>query len=76
MLTHATALPLAFAGHAARVLVTPLGNGRWHVEAQVDGRTLGWEEYANWPQVEHFRERMQRWVKQAEDAERNRSVEG
>jgi hypothetical protein len=66
MLTRATELPLAMAGHAARVLVTPLCHGGWRVEAVVDGRTLGWKEYANWRQVEHFCERVQQWVQQAE----------
>ena len=30
----------------AKVVATPLHAGGWHVRAEVDGRTLGWEQDA------------------------------
>jgi len=65
MLPTALELPLDFAGHDAKVIATPLHAGGWHVRAEVDGRTLGWERYTWWAQVEHFHRRMQQWISQA-----------
>ena len=62
-------LPLVFAGHTARIVVRRLHRGGWHVRAEVDGRTLGWHEYAYWPQVEHFQQHMQEWLNHAEATE-------
>ena len=63
-------LPLAFAGHAAHLLVTHLPNGAWYVRTEVDGRTLGWEQFALRVQVDRFRTRMQDWLSQVEASER------
>ena len=63
-------LPLAFAGHSARLEVTHLQNGAWHVETKVDGRVLGWERFTLRVQVDRYRARMQQWLAQAEAGER------
>jgi hypothetical protein len=63
-------LPLKFDGHVARIIVTRLHNGSWHVCTEVDGRRLGWEQFTHRIQVERFRSRMQQWIAQAEAAER------
>jgi hypothetical protein len=62
-------LPLTFAGHVARIVISSLPDGGWNVCAEVDGRTVGWEQYSNWTQVERFHARMQNWVTAAEAAE-------
>lgn len=63
-------LPLAFDGHAAHLLVTHLPNGAWHVRTEVDGRELGWKEFARRVQVDRYRARMQDWLAQEEARER------
>jgi hypothetical protein len=63
-------LPLAFDGHHARMVVTHRRDGAWRVCTEVDGRVLGWEQFARWVQVERFRSRMQGWISQVEAAER------
>jgi hypothetical protein len=63
-------MPLNFAGHNARILVTHPFNGPWLVRTEVDGRVLGWEQFAHRFQVERFRARMQDWIAQVEAAER------
>ena len=70
MLNATTELPLAFEGHTARIVIEPLSQGGWHVRAEVDTRTLGWEQYMYWVQVEHFHMRVQQWLKHAEATER------
>jgi hypothetical protein len=70
MAGHTFELPLAFDGHVARLIVTPLAHGAWHVRTEVDGRVLGWERFARRSQVDHFRARMQEWLTQAEACER------
>ena len=70
MAGHTFELPLAFNGHVARLIVTPLAHGAWHVRTEVDGRVLGWEQFAHRAQVEHFRGRMQEWLTHAEASER------
>lgn len=62
--------PLHFEGHVARIVVTHLLNGTWRVCTEVDGRLLGWEQFARRIQVERFCARMQEWVAHAEAAER------
>ena len=63
-------MPLSFAGHTARIVVSPAHDDGWHVRAEVDGRTLGWEHYTHWLQVERFRARMQEWINTAAGSER------
>ena len=63
-------LPLSFAGHVARIVVTPLAKGGWQVCTEVDGRVLGWEQFVHKAQIDRFRERMQNWIRQVEDTER------
>ena len=63
-------LPLAFAGHCARLEVTHLPDGAWQVVTTVDGRTLGWERFTLRAQVDRYRARMQHWLAQAEAGER------
>jgi hypothetical protein len=64
-----TELPLTFRGHAARVIARG-GRDGWDVCTEVDGRQMGWEHYPVWSLVEQFRDRMQRWLRHAEAAER------
>jgi hypothetical protein len=63
-------LPLAFDGHVARLVVTRPAPGVWHVETQVDGRVLGWEQFTGRAQVDRFRARMQQWLAHAAASER------
>ena len=63
-------LPLVFAGHLARILATPLAKGGWYVRTEIDGRVLGWEQFAHLAQVERFRTRMQGWLTEVEATER------
>ena len=70
MAGHTFEVPLAFHGHTARLVVTQLAHGGWHVRTEVDGRVLGWEQFARRVQIDHFRARMQEWLAQAEASER------
>jgi hypothetical protein len=70
MVRGAFELPLAFDGHDAQLLVTHLPNGAWHVCTEVDGRVLGWEQFALRVQVDRFQTRMQDWLTQVEARER------
>ena len=63
-------LPLAFDGHDARLVVTPTAHGTWRVRTLVDGRVLGWEQFAHRVQVDHFRTRMQQWLAHAQASEK------
>lgn len=63
-------LPLALDGHVARLLVTHLPNGAWHVRTEVDGRVLGWEEFRARCQVDRFRAKMQGWLTHVHATER------
>ena len=66
-------LPLAFDGHVARIVARGDQSGGWTVCTEVDGRQMGSEHFPAWSLVEHFRARMQRWLTQAEIAEREAS---
>jgi hypothetical protein len=66
-------LPLAFAGHVARIVASGDPHGGWTVCTEVDGRQMGSEHFPAWNLVEQFRARMQRWLAQAEIAEREAS---
>jgi hypothetical protein len=66
-------LPLAFDGHVARIVAKADDDGGWHVCTEVDGRQMGNEHFPAWCLVEQFRARMQRWLSQAEIAERESS---
>lgn len=66
-------LPLAFDGHDARIVAQADQDGGWDVRTEVDGRHMGSEHFAAWSLVEQFRARMQRWLEQAEIAEREAS---
>ena len=59
-------LPLTFDGHTAYLDVTHLQNGAWLVYTKVDGRVLGWEQFARRVQVDGYRARMQQWLALAE----------
>ena len=63
-------LPLAFDGHTAFMAVTHLRDGAWLVQTIVDGRVLGWEQFALRAQVNRYRARMQQWLTLAEANER------
>jgi hypothetical protein len=69
-MAHTFELPLAFNGHHARLVVNHLATGTWQVRTEVDGRVLGWEQFAHRNQVDNFRARMQDWLAQAEASER------
>ena len=66
-------LPLTFDGHVARIVARGDQSGGWTVCTEVDGRQMGSEHFPAWCLVEHFRVRMQRWLSQAEIAERGAS---
>lgn len=67
-------LPVAFAGHTARMLATQQTDGTWHVTTEVDGRVRCDEHCTDWRRVEQYQARMQLWLRQAEDAEQGRRV--
>jgi hypothetical protein len=69
-------MPLEFDGHIARIVATRLFRGGWRVRAEVDGRLLGWEQFAHRNQVERFRTRMQQWCAMAAEAERRHACVG
>jgi hypothetical protein len=69
MADNAFEVPLNFAGHNARLVVSHPFNGPWTVRTEVDGRVLGWEQFAHRTQVDRFRARMQAWIAQVEAAE-------
>jgi hypothetical protein len=65
-------LPLVFHGHSASMYAAQEREGGWRVATEVDGRLIGWEHCPTWRLVEQLRNRMQRWLSQAEHAERRR----
>jgi hypothetical protein len=59
-----------FRGHDACMRVTTDGDGGWRVSTEIDGRQIGWEHCPTWHLVEQLHRRMQRWLAEAEVAER------
>lgn len=63
-------LPLCFAGHEARIVVTRLEQDHWYARTEVDGRVLGHEYFIHRAQVDRFCRKMQTWLTQMEATER------